>query len=293
MKKYLLTQFIISFSLIAFTQDVKLTDSVIYINDKPVAFYYKELNSSILKYNIDVTSLKNDYLIKAEVIKFNAPVDELKPFFYYELTFPAIADTFAIYLEDEAFPLALGKLIRDYKLISNDQLDRKAVANFKANYAGGPMLEAKIQAVEDYLDQTRYFYDQVKRDRTKPVTIINERVIMQDGVKIGTIHQFENLQISNQPIYVNQVKSTYGKNDVPITTVSDYQTSTVTETQIFFANGRKMDYKEMNSDYEKSKLRKETGRSLYEISRPKDLPRGSYNDNLLRRVCFLIEEYAL
>ena len=70
-------------------------------------------------------------------------------------------------------------------------------------------------------------------------------------------------------------------------------TSTVTETQIFFANGRKMDYKEMNSDYEKSKLREETGRSLYEISRPKDLPRGSYNDNLLRRVCFLIEEYAL
>ena len=282
MKKYLVILTLIFVKQTLLAQEVKLTDSIILMDNKPVAFFYKELNKSYLRYNIELTNINNDLIIKAEVIKFNAPVDELKPFFYYELTFPPFADTFAVYIEDEAFPLVLGKIIRDYKLITNDQLDKNGVANFKSNYPGGPALMAKIQSFEVYLNGSRYFNEQVNRDRTKPVTIINDRIIMQDGIKIGTISEVQNLQVTNQSSQIQ-----------PLENLRDYNSRAANKAQLFFANGRKIDLNTDFTQYEKTLTKGEKGYLLYEISRPKNLSPGSYTDQLLKRICYLIEDYAL
>ncbi len=170
-----------------FAQEVRLNDSVIFINNKPVAFYTKTLSNSTLRYNMEVYNNQDYILIKAEVIEFRAPIRDLKSFFYYELTFPPLADTFAVYVEDDAFPLVMANIIKDYQLISNNELNKEKVNYFIANYQGGPYLEAKIKYFTDYLNLDRNFNNQVQRDRTKPVYIINNEYIYQDGKKIGEI----------------------------------------------------------------------------------------------------------
>ena len=296
MKKIVTSLLSSFFCTLLFAQDVSLNDSVIFINNKPVALFYKQLNKTVLRYDLEVYSFSRELLVKAEVIKFDAPVDELRPFYYYELSSPPLADTFAIYIEEEAFPLVLGKMIRDYDLVTGNQLNKNKVADFKARYPGGPALLAKIKSVEDHLVQTRHFDEQVQRDRTKPVTIINDKIIMQDGVRIGMVREFQNFKETNQPIYTNTVRSTYGKPDVPITIITDYKTTITKEVGVYLESGRKIDYEKpySNSDYNKSKLREDSGKSLYEISRPKKPPYGNnYTDNLLKRICYLVEEYAL
>lgn len=191
MKKNILTLVSIFTSAALFSQEVTLTDTIIYFDKTPIALYHKTLSSSTPRYNIDVYNFSKDTLVTATIIKFDAPVDNLKPFYYYELVFPSITDTFSIYVEDEAFPLVLGKILRDYKLISNNNLDKTAVTNFKQTYPGGPALTARIKAVEDYLNETRNFYEQVERDRTKPVSISNGGNIMQDNKTIGRVRETE------------------------------------------------------------------------------------------------------
>ncbi len=295
MKQYLLFAgfvFAVSFSL---AQDVILTDSVIYIDKKPAAFFFKELNTSIQRYNMEVYALNGDPLIKAEAINFEAPVRELKSFYYYEITFPPLSDTFAVYYEGEAFPLALGQMIKDYKLIEENKLNSDGVKNFKTSYLGGPVLMAKIKSVENYLVETRNFDEQVVRDRTKPVTIIRERVIMQDGVKVGTISKVQVSRLSNQPAVIGQ--ASVGSFGLPAKTynyVADTKISTVTETELHLANGRKVDLTRSGRGRYYSTLNKnETGKKLYDVSRPKKQIKGSTDDNLLRWVCFLIEDYNL
>ena len=176
----------------------------------------------------------------------------------------------------------MGKIIRDYKLITNDQLDKNGVANFKSNYPGGSALMAKIQSFEVYLNGSRYFNEQVNRDRTKPVTIINDRIIMQDGIKIGTISEAQNLQVTNQSAQIQ-----------PLENLRDYNSRAANKAQLFFANGRKIDLNTDFTQYEKTLTKGEKGYLLYEISRPKNLSPGSYTDQLLKRICYLIEDYAL
>ncbi len=280
-----------------FAQDVRLNDSVIFINNKPVALYEKSLSNSTPRYNMEVYSFDDYVLIKAEVIKFNAPVAELRPFYYYELSFPPMADTFAIYIEDEAFPLVLAKIIRDYNLVDKNKLNKKNVAKFIAQYYGGPALVAKIRSFEDYLNETRHLNEQEKRDRTKPVTIINDRVIMQDGVKIGLIAVYQNYKTTNQPTDVFYDKSNYG---IPYSTIADRTIYTSNETQIVMANGRKVENIQYYNRWSAENPAKKSDdpkviseRSLYQISRAAKQKISSYTDMLLMKVCFLIEEYAL
>jgi hypothetical protein len=280
-----------------FAQDVKLNDSVIFINDKPVALYSKELSKSTPRYNMEVYSFDDYVLIKAEVIKFNAPVAELRPFYYYELTFPPTADTFAMYIEEEAFPLVLAKIIRDYDLINKNELNKKNVAKFISQYYGGPALLAKIKSFEDHLNETRYFNEQVKRDRTKPVTIINDRIIMQDGVKIGLIAEYKNSELSNRPVAYIQDSSRIG---IGTRVVSEQVISTTSETQILIYDGRRVDnlryYNTWSNEERVNKSMQErlgSGRNLYQVSKSANKKISNHTDQLLMRVCYLIEDYAL
>jgi hypothetical protein len=286
-----------------FAQDVRLNDSVIFINDKPVALYAKQLSNSPQRYNMEVYSFDDYVLIKAEVIKFNAPVAELKPFYYYELTFPPTADTFAMYIEDEAFPVALAKIIRDYGLISKNELSKKNLSRFISTYYGGPALTEKIRSFEDYLNETRYFNEQVKRDRTKPVTIINDRIIMQDGVKIGLIAEYQNSTLGTQyHNYDPPPTIVYDSSRIGVTQrmIPEQSIITTNETQILLANGRRVDdnhyYKHWSPEYTgfgSVRTKKNTEPDLYQVSKPANKRIGAITDGLLMKVCYLIEDYAL
>jgi len=284
---------------VLFAQDVRLSDSVIFINGKPVALYSKELSKSTPRYNMEVYSFDDYVLIKAEVVKFNAPVAELRPFFYYELTFPPTADTFAIYIEEEAFPLVLAKIIRDYSLIDKNELNKKNLARFISKYYGGPALTAKIKSFEDHLVETRYFNEQEKRDRSKPVTIINDRVIMQDGVKIGLIVQVQNSGLSRQPY--EPLTTVYDSSRIGVTQriLSEQVVTTSNETQILLYNGRKIDklryYNAWSEEPSKRSVKQKTTteRSLYQVSKKAYKKNAIYSDGLLMIACYLIEDYAL
>jgi hypothetical protein len=263
-------------------EDVRLNDSVIFINNKPVALYAKEINKSAQRYNMEVYSFTDYVLIKAEVIKFSAPVDELKPFYYYELTFPPTLDTLAVYIKEEAFPLVLAKLIRDYKLISNDQLDKNGLNQLKAHYPGGPALVAKIKEFEDHLNNTRLFNQQVIRDRTKPVKISKEKKIIQDGVVVGYyIHTNENQRIVNEGMLT--IKSLESQNT--------YNRKIADACIIYLENNMKASiWGDGYPDHLGIKVR---GYQLYTISKPKDMVPGSVEDLLLIRICCLIEDFSL
>lgn len=275
----------------AFTaaQDVRLNDSVIFINNKPVALYAKELNNSTPRYNMEVYSFDDYVLIKAEVIQFNAPLIDLEPFYYYEITFPPTADTFSIYIEEEAFPLVLAKIIRDYALINKNELNKKNITRFISHYYGGPALVAKIKSFENYLNETRHFNEQVKRDRTRPVTIINDKIIMQDGVKIGFFSYSETSRATDRPTSVIRDKSNY---DIPFTIVEQNEIVYSRKNQAFLANGSEVYIGREYYDYWESRnIKKQIQSSLYEISKTKDLKNAQ--ESLLRHACFLIENYAL
>lgn len=269
-------------------QDVRLNDSVIFINNKPVALYAKQLNNSVPRYNMEVYSFDDYILIKAEVIKFDAPVIDLDPFYYYEISFPPTADTLAIYTEDEDLAMVLAKVISDYDLISKNELNKKNVIRFINEYYGAFALRAKIKSFETYLNETRHFSEQVKRDRTKPVTIIDDKIIMQDGVKIGFITLNERTQLATAPI------SIYNQAD-PLKTYPRSPSETIIysrEREVYLANGSKVYI--ARSYYDKNKLLKykiETGKTLYEKSKVKK--NTNYSEHLLKAVCFYVENYAL
>ena len=245
------------------------------------------------RYNIEVFNLQGKTAIEAEVIEFASPVKELKPFFYYELRFPAIPDTFSLYHDGEAFPQALAKIMADYKLLKDDKIDTGAVNYFKKVYPGGAALQAKINEVTDYLNVTRNFDEQVIRDRTKPVSIINDRIIMQDGVKIGNINTIQNVRETNTPIYATGQRSSYGQAPVNYTYIADYVMKITEETEIHFPNGRKLERDRVRNNYFSWNKKGETGYNLFEISKKRKYKVGSGSENLIRWICFLIEDYDL
>jgi hypothetical protein len=255
MRLFILTLFISFFSSLN-AQQLSLSDSVMYVDKTPVAFYHKYINETAPRYNLDVYNLNHVLLIKANLIKFEAPVHDLKSFYYYELSFPTAIDTCNIYVEDEAFPLVMLKLIQTYHLFNGNQIDYKGLSKFKTAYSGVTALQTKIKSVDTYLNETRRFNQQVVRDRTKPVIIVNDRVIMQDSVKIGIISKG-----SFQVFLINQTA-------INLNTLGG---QTIT--------------------YPYSKL--EYGQALFEKSLPFNNTALPGNETYLKTICYLIENYAL
>jgi len=280
MKKNILLLITVFFTSISFAQEISINDSIIFFDKKPVALYAKELSKTPLRDNIEILNLNYQSLIKAEVMKFDAPVAELKPFYYYELTFPTIKDTLAIYLEDEAFLLVLSKIIRDYKLIRNNILNESAYRRFKMTYPGGAAFMAQMKSVVDYLDETRNFREQVVRDRTKPVTLINDRVIMQDGKKIGIV-------------YLGTAKPPEA-----VVTAFNYTSQEPEGFQVQLLNGRIVDLQKLSGGanyYHFDEKAYRPGEKLYNTSllvKNKGAA-GNENEYILRKVCYLIDNYAL
>jgi len=198
-KKYILIVYLSFIGAIAHAQDVNLTDSVIYFGKEPVAYYLKVINESNPHYNVYIISLDKKILIAAQVVNFKAPSDELKSFYYYDLIFHNEKDTVAVYYEGQAFTLELASIIQQYKLIANDKVDTNALVRFKKEYGGNVALQAKIKEYEKYFVDRRNYNEQTVRDRTKPVIIIGDRTIMQDGKVIGIIERgFYNVEFPNE-----------------------------------------------------------------------------------------------
>jgi len=263
----------------AAAQDVRLSDSVIFINNKPVALYEKWLNNSASHHNMEVYSFTDYILIKAEVIQFNAPVEDLKSFYYYEISFPPVNDTVSVFVKDEAFPIVLAKIIRDYKLIDSNQLNAANFRYFKTRYPGKAALLAKINEVNVHLNETRFFNEQVMRDRTKPVSLIDDKIIMQDGVRIGMIGKPVDRPVGTMYYQIPELERQ-----------SNYNTAVAESIAIYLETQQ---VAHIRGNFSPQLTKKDRGYQLYQISKPKNAVPGSVEDLVFRRICFLIEDYSL
>ena len=290
MKKYGTLIVLSLLTSVLFSQDIRLNDSVIFINDKPVALYAKELSQGTLRYNMEVYSFDDNVLIKAEVIRFNNPVPELAPFYYYELTFPPVNDTFSIYTE-EPLLMALTKMIGEYDLINKNELNKKNLARLIQDHPGGPALIAKIDSFTNHLDLTRDYSLQVIRDRSKPVIIDESGIIIQDNVQIGKAIEVTRFLVTERPLgtadpYYN--KPVY---DIPGKVLADPVVTTVKKTEVYFVNGNILDERKISLYLYTGKKDLKTGFDLYEISKSKQ--KNKTTEVLLKHVCHLIENMML
>ncbi|MEI8060489.1 MAG: hypothetical protein WCG67_10050, partial [Ferruginibacter sp.] len=292
MKRYLLVLLVIFPNLASRAQEISLSDSVIYFDNKPAAYYVKTINESDPHYNIYIISLDMELLLAAQVVKFQAPVRELKSFYYYDLILHSSKDTFSMYHEGQAFPLELAQILRDYKLLENNKINKIAWRKFKYAYTGNADLKAKIKTYENYLVDTRFFNEQVDRDRTKPVTIINDRIIMQDEKKIGLIVTKTNIGSGvGQTTTYTQVKSRDNSTAVQISTTENPASNAgaITEIQqIMLTTNRIVDASSalIEPVYHKNKTGKP---NLYDISLP--LNKSDRNQDILWLVCQYVETY--
>ncbi|MBP6022860.1 hypothetical protein [Ferruginibacter sp.] len=293
MKRYLLTLLTYFVGTAAVAQEINLSDSVIYFDNKPVAYYVKELNQSDPHYDIYIISLDMKLLIAARVVKFDAPIRELKPFYYYDLIFHNEKDTFSIYHEGQAFALEMASLLKKYNLLGGNKINKDSLASFKKVYNGNTLLWAKIKEYETYLNENRFFSEQTVRDRTKPVTIINDKIIMQDGKKIGLVVTGTNVSGGGGTTNTyTRVLSTSGASGVQIDTRDTQPNASVTYySEILLPSNRKVNASGVifESKYRKNKTYKPL--SLYDISFP--LLKESRNDDLLWHVCQLVNNYLL
>jgi len=294
MRSIILSSIILLSSFIAAAQEITLSDSIIYFDNKPAAYYLKTINESDPHYNIYIISLDYELLLAAQVVKFQAPVRELKSFYYYDLILQSNKDTFPMYHEGQAFPLELATLLRDYKLLDNNKISKSSWRKFKYTYTGNADLKAKIKTYENYLVETRFYDEQVERDRTKPVTIENDRIIMQDGKKIGLVITKTSLPGgTGMTTTYTQVKSRDNSTGVQISTSENQGTaaSTVTETQqVMLTTNRIVDPSSALLDpvYHKNKTGKP---NLYDLSLP--LNKSARNQDMLWLICQYIENYLL
>jgi len=245
-------------------QDINLTDSVIYFGKEPVAYYVKALNESAPHYNVYVISLDRKILIAAQVVKFQAPSSELKSFYYYDLIFHNEKDTVAMYYEGQAFTLELALLLQQYKLIDSNKIDTNAFARFKKEYGGNAALQAKIKQYEKYLIDRRDFNEQTVRDRKKPVIIVGNRIIMQDGKEIGRIES-----------------GTY-YNGFTDESISGYM-------QYVLPNGHVIDARDVQIHDMKWGYKPQTPASLFDIS----IPFATKHTNVLFEICQYVENFLM
>jgi hypothetical protein len=293
MKKYILTLSFVFLGLVSFAQDINLSDSIIYFDNKPVAYYVKELNESTPHYNIYIISLNKELLIAAQVVKFEAPVRELKPFYYYEVIFQKEKDTFSIYHEGQAFSLELASLLKQYKLLDGNKISRNGLYKFKKDYQDNASIKAKIKDYENYLDETRYFSEQTVRDRTKPVTIVNDKIIMQDGKKIGIVVTGTNTIVGGMtPTYKTIITRDNTKAvEATMTENINPNSGPVEFTQIILPTNRTVDASKVIIQPKVKNTKHRKPENLFDISLP--LNKASRNEDLLWQVCQYVENYLM
>jgi len=293
MKKYILTLSFAFLGLVSFAQDINLSDSVIYFDNKPVAYYVKELNESTPHYNVYIISMNKELLIAAQVVKFEAPVRELKPFYYYEVIFQKEKDTFSIYHEGQAFAVELASLMKQYKLLDGDKISRSSLFRFKKDYSGNASLKAKIKDYENYLDETRYFSEQTVRDRTKPVTIVNDKIIMQDGKKIGIVVTGTNTVSGGMTTTYKTVLTRDGSKAVEgtMTENNNPNSGPVEFTQVVLPTNRIVDASKVIIQPKVKNIKHKRPDNLFDISLP--LNKVSRNEDLLWQVCQYVENYLM
>lgn len=288
MKKYLLTLFISWQVVSAAAQEVAISDSVIYFDKTPVAYYVKEITPTSPHYNVYIISLNKKILIAAQVAVFEAPVRELKSFYYYNLIFQNEKDTVAIYHEGQAFTLELANILKDYHLLDGSKINKDSLTQFKKNYTGNALLLAKIKEFETYLNDDRFFNEQVVRDRTKPLTIVNDRIIMQDGKKIGVIaintaditnNTFSKVPWTEDPVYY-----------IPINNESPRQAN-YKNIQVVLPTQRVVDASRVIIDPSDKRNRHDNTHPLYEKSLP--LNKSDRDEAILWAICQLVENYLL
>ena len=324
MKKIILLALLLVTKICSFSQNIILSDSVIYIDKNPVAFYFTNpINSSSL-YNINVFTLTGEAAIEAEAIEFTSPVRDFNSFYFYELRFPGIKDTFSIYFKGESFAMEIAKILAEYKLINENKIVQESVHKFKESYAGVPALQTMIDEMSDYLKITRHFDEQIIRDRTKPVIIVDGKDILQDNVKIGTINATWNNRPGQNsratfsqpagktyvaPLFTETKISNYSPNNgavilnknipapknSPIDRDNTIPSSSYwsKENEIFLLTGRKTGTLQMPYSNNLKTNLTDIGYTLFEISRNKDNKEDKLNENILRKICYLIENYQL
>lgn len=291
MKKFLLL-IIISFRVLTTTaQEINISDSVIYFDKTPVAYYVKEMNQTNPHYNVYIISMDKKMLIAALVTEFEAPVEELKPLYYYNLIFhneKNERDTVAIYHEGQSFIPELVSLIKSYGLLKGNKINQDSLDLFKQKYEGNAQLIGKISEFETYLNSTRFFNEQVVRDRTKPVIIINENIIMQDGKKIGFITTRSSYPDATNWDNILDVSS--NGNWTPYN-YGDASIKTSTTNEYCLPNSRVISPGNTAVGLSKDKAAKQKIDELYNISAP--LNKKLLNPGYLNYACELIVNYRL
>jgi len=287
MKKYLLSLFISCTVLAAAAQEINITDSVIYFDKKPVAYYVKELNLTSPHYNVYVISMDKKLLIAAQVAEFEAPVRELKTFYYYNLIFKDQKDTVAIYHEGQAFTLELATLLQQYHLLDGNKINNDSLSHFKKVYNGNALLLAKVKEFETYLNENRFFNEQVVRDRTKPVTIVNDRIIMQDGKRIGI---YTTGSTDGDLTFVNVRSPTDPNISIPINN-ADVGMISYKYMQVILPTQRTVDATKVLIDQSDKRNRHDGTHPLYDSS--VKLNKVYLNEAILWAICQLVENYLL
>ncbi len=294
-KRHLLL-FFLGACLYGQAQPIDLNDSVIFNAKKPFALYINTPNSFSALPNTDIFTLAGDYAIESVLFEFPAPVRELKPFFFHELRFPATGDTLSIIYEGNDFTRHLAEQTARYGLLpgKDDSANRVAVRKFREEYEGIRNYEKKIHEVESFLNYTRQFNLQAVRDRSQPVTLVNNRVIMQDGIMIGTINLAKDLTQTNAALQspVSRPRASGARTYSTIGT-TDYETRIKTEAEVFFPGGFMVQTTRLSDHYTNINNKQEVGYKLYSVSRKKNYKNGEGDDFIIRFLCFLVEDYRL
>ena len=245
---------------------------------------------------MDIFTLDGSYAIEAVLFEFAAPVREQKPFYYYELRFPATMDTLSIFYDGTDFTRHLAEQAVKYKLLpgKDDKANKEAVRQFREQYTGIAVLENKVEEIRTFLNYTRNFSAQVIRDRTKPVTLVNNRVIMQDDVMVGTINLSKDLTQTNAALRSPASRGRpSGMGSFSTISTTDYETRVKNEAEIFLPGGVQVQTLRLSDHYTNINNKKEIGYTLFSISRKKNYNSGEGDDFVIRFLCFLIEDHRL
>lgn len=298
MKRYLLLC-ALGFSLFGQAQRITLNDSVIFSDNKPYALYISFPNSFSALPNTDIFNLDGSYAVETVLLEFPALVRELKPFFYYEIRFPVTGDTLSVIYDGTDFTRHLAEQVVGFRLLpgSDESENRAAVENFRNQYTGVHSYQEKIKETKNFLNYTRNFDLQAVRDRTKPVSLVNNRVIMQDGVIIGIINLAKDLSQTNMALQspVSRPRAT-GRGSFSTISTTDYETRVKTESEISYPGGlplQRAAIGRISDHYTNINNPKEIGYQLFSISRKKKYKSGEGEDFLIRYLCFLVEDYRL
>lgn len=277
-------------------QKIDMNDTLVFVDHQPFALYLTQPNSFSPLPNTDIFTLEGNYAIESVLFEFPAPVRELKPFFYHELRFPATGDTISILYEGNDFSRHLAEQVVRFGLLpgKDDSANRKAVNRFRDEYAGIKTYEKKLEDITSFLNYTRNFNLQAARDRSKPVSVVNNRAIMQDGVMIGTINLAADLTQTNTALQspISRPRAGGARTYSSIST-TDYETRVKTEAEVFFPGGFRVETTRLSDHYTNINNKQEIGYQLYSISRKKKYKNGESDDFVIRFLCFLIEDYRL